>query len=181
MPPVIAEIDRLSRVVDGLLELARSDGKRPMRVALDVSAVLKERADAWVALAEERQIDLRLAPMPGNHRLMARACPGHVDQILDNLLANAFDATPVGGDVTLSAASSNGHVQIHVLDSGVGMIASDRARAFDRFWRSEAAPPEGTGLGLAIVAQLVRVSGGTIRLESRVEGGIDAVVILDGA
>ena len=59
------------------------------------------------------------------------------------------------------------------------MSAPDRARAFDRFWRSEGAPRDGTGLGLAIVAQLVRVSGGTIRLDPGAWGGIDAVVRLE--
>ncbi len=178
---VIAEIDRLSRVVDGLLELARSDGKRPGRVALDVGEVLKERADAWSALAEERHVALRCDFAGGGRQasLTALACPGHLDQVLDNLLANALDATPVGGDVSLTAESHSGHVDVHVIDSGSGMSASDRARAFDRFWRSEGAPRDGTGLGLAIVAQLVRVSGGTTWLEAAPGGGTDAVVRLE--
>jgi signal transduction histidine kinase len=175
--PAIAEIDRLSRVVDGLLELARSDGKRPARVALEVGEVLRERADAWGALAEERQVSLRSEATTSS--LTALACPGHLDQILDNLLANALDATPAGGEVSLAASSQDGHVDIHVVDSGAGMTASDRARAFDRFWRSEGAPRDGTGLGLAIVAQLVRVSGGTSWLDAAPGGGIDAVVRLE--
>jgi signal transduction histidine kinase len=174
---VIAEIDRLSRVVDGLLELARSDGRRPARVKLDVGDVLQERADAWSALAEERQVTLRFA-VPGEH-ITALACPGHLDQILDNLLANALDATPADGEVSILAERSAGHVDVHVVDTGRGMSAPDRARAFDRFWRSEGAPRDGTGLGLAIVAQLVRVSGGTIRLDPGAWGGIDAVVRLE--
>jgi len=175
--PVIAEIDRLSRVVDGLLELARSDGKRPARVALEVGEVLRERSDAWGALAEERHVLLRSEAT--TTPLTALACPGHLDQILDNLLANALDATPAGGEVSLAASSQDGHVDIHVVDSGAGMTASDRARAFDRFWRSEGAPKDGTGLGLAIVAQLVRVSGGTSWLDAAPGGGIDAVVRLE--
>jgi signal transduction histidine kinase len=178
---VIAEIDRLSRVVDGLLELARSDGKRPGRVALDVGEVLKERADAWSALADERHVALR-CDFAGSGRqasLTALACPGHLDQVLDNLLANALDATPAGGEVSLTAESHSGHVVVHVVDSGSGMSASDRARAFDRFWRSEGAPRDGTGLGLAIVAQLVRVSGGTTWLDAAPGGGTDAVVRLE--
>jgi signal transduction histidine kinase len=174
---VIAEIDRLSRVVDGLLELARSDGRRPARVELDVGEVLVERADAWGALAEERHVTLRVAV--GDEHLTALACPGHLDQILDNLLANALDATPLGGEVSVTAERGTGHVDVHVVDSGGGMSAADRGRAFDRFWRSEGARRDGTGLGLAIVAQLVRVSGGTIRLDSATSGGIDAVVRLE--
>jgi signal transduction histidine kinase len=66
-----------------------------------------------------------------------------------------------------------------VVDTGPGMSAADRARAFDRFWRPEGARHEGTGLGLAIVAQLVRVSGGSAWLEAAEGGGVDAVVRLE--
>jgi signal transduction histidine kinase len=122
-------------------------------------------------------VTLRFA-VPGEH-ITALACPGHLDQILDNLLANALDATPADGEVSILAERSAGHVDVHVVDTGRGMSAPDRARAFDRFWRSEGAPRDGTGLGLAIVAQLVRVSGGTIRLDPGAWGGIDAVVRLE--
>jgi signal transduction histidine kinase len=180
--PVIEEIDRLSRVVDGLLELARSDGRRPAREVVDVGEVLRERADAWSALADERHVTLRCEPASSSppSPLRALACPGHVDQILDNLLANALDATPAGGQVSLTASAQAGHVDLHVVDSGPGMSATDRGRAFDRFWRSEGAPRDGSGLGLAIVAQLARVSGGTAWLDAAPESGIDAVVRLEG-
>jgi len=107
------------------------------------------------------------------------ACPGHVEQILDNLLANALDATPAGGNVSLSATRVANSIEIHVIDDGPGMSLPDRERAFDRFWRHEGAPHGGSGLGLAIVAQLARMSGGTARLDASPGGGIDAVVRLE--
>ena len=113
--------------------------------------------------------------------MRALAGPGYLEQVLDNLLANAFDATPPGGAVRLSVVRTGDDVDVHVIDSGRGMRAEDRARAFDRFWRSEGSSADGSGLGLAIVAQLVHVSGGTCWLEAGPAGGIDAVVRLQAA
>ncbi|MGO8877297.1 MAG: ATP-binding protein [Acidimicrobiales bacterium] len=183
LAPAIAETDRLSRVVDGLLSLARTEGARPVRQPVDVGLALRERLEAWSALAEERQVSLAddsAAAAPGQGvALSALACPGHVEQVLDNLLSNALDATPPGGRVSLSARRLDDGIEIHVVDTGPGMSAADRARAFDRFWRREGAQHAGSGLGLAIVAQLVRVSGGRTWLEAAPGGGVDAVVRLE--
>jgi len=181
--PAVAEADRLSRIVDGLLTLARAEGTRPTREPIDIEAALCDRADAWGALAEERQVQLSSSSVtqggPQRSAPQALACPGHVEQILDNLLANALDATPAGGNVSLSATRVANSIEIHVIDDGPGMSLPDRERAFDRFWRHEGAPHGGSGLGLAIVAQLARMSGGTARLDASPAGGIDAVVRLE--
>jgi signal transduction histidine kinase len=183
--PALAEADRLSRIVDGLLTLARSEGGvRPAREVVDVESVLRDRAEAWGALAEERQVTLTCElPAAGPHEsaLRALACPGQLEQILDNLLANALEATPAGGKVSLDAHRLGERVEVHVIDDGPGMSAADRTRAFDRFWRREGAPHGGTGLGLAIVAQLARISGGTAWLDAAPGGGVDAVVRLEAA
>jgi signal transduction histidine kinase len=185
LAPALAEADRLSRIVDGLLTLARGEGGlRPAREVVDVEAALRDRAEAWGALAEERQVTLscELPPAgPYEWELRAFACPGHVEQVLDNLLANALEATPPGGKVSLGALRISGRVEVHVIDNGPGMSAADRTRAFDRFWRREGAPHGGTGLGLAIVAQLARISGGTAWLDAAPGGGVDAVVRLEAA
>ena len=104
----LAEADRLSRIVDGLLTLARTEGGvRPMRERVDVKDVLLDRADAWSALAEERQValtcELPAAVEQQGPILMALGCPGHLEQILDNFLANALEATPAAGSVILRA------------------------------------------------------------------------------
>lgn len=182
--PAIAEADRLSRVVDGLLALARTDGTRPGREPVDVAEALRERVEAWGPLAEERQVRLVAAEGPGaadgrDGAATALACPGYLEQVLDNLLANALDATPEGGTVTLAGGRDGDAVEIHVVDTGPGMSAEERTRAFDRFWQKDGEPHEGAGLGLAIVAQLVRASGGSARLEAAPGGGLDAVVRLE--
>jgi signal transduction histidine kinase len=178
----LAEADRLSRIVDGLLSLARAEGGvRPPREAIDVGAALRDRAEAWTALAEERQVSFESPPAATSQTqpLTALACEGHLEQVLDNLLANALEATPAGGKVSMDAVRVGDRVEVHVVDNGPGMSPADRTRAFDRFWRPEGASYGGTGLGLAIVAQLARMSGGTAWLDASSTGGVDAVVRLE--
>ena len=88
--------------------------------------------------------------------------------MLDNLLANAIDATPAGSTVTVTAHGR----ELHVVDEGPGLTRPSRERAFDRFWRASKAP--GSGLGLSIARRLVELDGGTIELRAASTGGIDA-------
>jgi signal transduction histidine kinase len=182
------EVLRLSRLIDGLLALTRAEGARAERQVIDVTNVLEERQDAWSALADERTVDLVVAESTSAagtaaqvDRAYARVVPGDLEQILDNLLANALDATPAGGHIALSANGDRGHVILHVRDTGPGMTADERACAFDRFWRGTAAGDGSTGLGLAIVHQLVRANGGDIHLGSGDGSGLDVAIILDRA
>lgn len=178
----LAEADRLSQVIDGLLVLARADGARPAREVVDVAAVLADRADAWAALAAERGVTLTNEwGRTGDTAVLVMACRGFIDQVIDNLLANALDATPAGGSIRMTLDPLRDSVDVHVIDSGVGMTADERARAFDRFWRGLTPRGEGTGLGLTIVTRLVRVCGGTCRLDEAPGGGVDAVATFRAA
>ena len=172
---VLGEIDRLSRVVDGLLLLARSEGRRPAREVVDLGEIAAERRDAWAALAEEAGIRLDFED-PG--RLVAAwFVPGHLEQILDNLLANAVEATPSGKGVRLVVETAGGRSEVHVIDEGRGMAEEERVHAFDRLWRGAGSRPgSGSGLGLAIVRQLARASGAEVELRVADGGGVDAVV-----
>jgi signal transduction histidine kinase len=176
---MLAELDRLSRVVDGLLLLARSEGKRPERTTVDAAAVVAERCQAWAALAEEAGVRLEGSAGPG---VAVRMVAGYLDQILDNLLANALEATPPGRAVRVYAALNHGVVEIHVVDQGRGMAAEDRRRAFDRFWRGNGSRAgAGSGLGLAIVRQLAGACGAEAELLEAPGGGVDAVVRIPSA
>jgi signal transduction histidine kinase len=170
-----AEVDRLGRLVDGLLALARADRRPVPAQPVDVGAVVAERAGAWAALAEELGVAIR-TDVPG--RLGALAAPGTLEQVLDNLIENALGASPAGGAVTLSAAAVPGAVEVRVADQGPGIPPADRERAFDRFWRAPHAVGDGTGLGLAIVRRLVRADGGDVVLDEAPGGGLEAVVTL---
>lgn len=186
----VAETQRLSRTIDGLLALARADraAGEPPSGTVDPRTVLEERREAWSSLADERDVTLAVengqAPGPGR----VRATPDRVVQILDNLLANAFDAAPPGTRIALRAqpAPAGGWIELHVLDEGPGLSAEDRRRAFDRFWRGGGARPAGqslggSGLGLSIVRRLVMADGGEVELCPRPDGGTDAVVRLVAA
>jgi signal transduction histidine kinase len=110
--------------------------------------------------------------------LWARAPIGGMEQILDNLLANAIAAAPPGSQVTVSASSVGRDVELRVNDQGPGLAPDQRAQAFERFWRGDSSSP-GTGLGLPIVRQLARLAGGDARLEVGDGGrGLAAVVVL---
>jgi signal transduction histidine kinase len=172
----IAETLRLSRVIDGLLALAQAEGSRPGRTQADVVQVVAGRRAAWSAYAEEHGVDLR-ADVP-EHPVPASLVNGHLEQILDNLIDNAIEATPAGRAVTLVVRTGSPAVEVHVIDEGPGMSPDEMARAFDRFWQGERGERAGTGLGLPIAAQLARAGGGTLRLHPASGGGVDALISL---
>ena len=173
------ELGRLSRLVDGLLAVARAENVVPVPTAVEVAEVAQERVVAWHPVADDRGIALE-ASQAGRAAGWARASvmawigEGHLEQILDNVIANALDALSAGGHVTVTAAVTGAGAQITVADDGPGMSAEDRERAFLRFTTSN---PNGTGLGLAIVHRLVTSNGGTARLAETPGGGL--TVILD--
>jgi len=170
----LEELERLSALVDGLLTLARADRAASTPAELDVASGLGERVDAWSALAEEQQVRL-VARVEG--RLHALATPGRLEQVLDNLLANALEVAPTGSDIELTAARSGPLVEIRIRDRGPGMSSEEIAHAFDRFWRG-GADEAGFGLGLAIVQRLVHADGGEIELRPREGGGLEAILRL---
>jgi signal transduction histidine kinase len=177
----IAEVDRMARMVDGLLTLARADrGERGPLAPVDIRPIVEERVLTWIPLAEERSIELTNAVV-GATWVMGDA--DRLTQVIDNLIANALDALN-DGMVTVWAApreTEPSTVDVHVTDNGPGMTPHERSRAFDRFWRADPRRRGdfgGSGLGLAIVAKLVRADSGEVRLDETPGGGLDAVVTL---
>ncbi|HET7518507.1 MAG TPA: ATP-binding protein [Actinomycetes bacterium] len=171
----VAETGRLARLVDGLLALVRAEAAPTRRGVVDLAAVAADRQAAWAPLAAEQQVELTLAPVPATP---VWAVPGAVEQVLDNLLANALRVAPAGSRVELAVRQAGGWVELHVTDQGPGMPADQRERAFDRFWRGPTTDQDGTGLGLAVVRQLLEASGGTAELRPNPGGGLDAVAHL---
>ncbi|MGW7298343.1 sensor histidine kinase [Streptomyces sp. NPDC054829] len=184
----VTETDRLARMVEGLLAMARLEEDAATPLPVDVGEVCAERHRTWQPLFEREGVDLVLFAGSVGPVL---AVPGAVEQILDNLLSNALRASPVESTVTIelrlsrnarALRDSRPHwVDLHVTDEGPGMNPEQRKRAFDRFWRAPGAPKGGTGLGLSLVQRLAMASGGSATLHAATTGGLDAVVRLPSA
>ncbi len=170
---VLSEVGRLNRLVDSLLALARNESRTPVLEALDVHDLVVERVEYWRPYAEEHGLELEVS-VPNDVSVVV--IDGALEQILDNLLSNAFDATPRGGTIRVTMARVASKVELHVTDTGVGLTREERTFAIRRFWRGRHGDKDGSGLGLAIVDQLVRFSGGSVELREASGGGIDATV-----
>ena len=170
------EIARLSRLVDGLLAVARAENVVTEPVAVAVAGVLRDRVAAWAPVADERGVDL--ASADSEPPVQASLGDGHLEQILDNLLANALDAVPAGGQVRVSAAPGERGVRIVVADTGPGMDKAQREAAFRRFASNTSG---GTGLGLAIVHRLVTSNGGSAALSDTPGSGLTVTLDLPAA
>ena len=164
------ELARLSRLVDGMLAVARAENVVPQPVPVAIGEVVAERAAAWRPVAEDRGIELSAEADGGDVVLLG---DGHLEQILDNLLANALDAAGKGNHVRVRTSAIADGTRLVVSDDGPGMTADDRDRAFLRF---ATASPNGTGLGLAIVHRLVTSNGGLARLAETPGGGLSVIM-----
>ena len=148
----ISEMARLTRLVDGLLVLARAEATTPVvREVVDAAAVAADRGAAWAPLAAENGVALTLESGPP---APVWALPGALEQVLDNLLANALRHAPAGSQAHLATRRVGGWIELHVIDQGPGMTSDQRERAFGRFWRAPGADQEGSGLGLDAVVRL---------------------------
>jgi len=168
------EIARLSRMVDGLLAVARAEKVVAEPVPVPVDAVIRDRTAAWRPAAEERDVTLAAVSLGA---VRARLGEGHLEQILDNLLANALEAVPAGGKVTVSAAPAGTGALLVVADDGPGMTPQQQRAAFRRFSSTRG----GSGLGLAIVHRLVTSNGGSAVLSDTPGGGLTVTLDLPGS
>ncbi len=167
---IVANTERMQRLVDNLLDLARLEAGhwRPEPEPLDVAELAR---DTWDSLTERRQIPevkfvVETAPRAEN----VVADPDAVRQILTNLLENALRYTPAGGQITCRSTIDGTGIAISVTDTGSGIAPEHLPRIFERFYRSDAARSReegGTGLGLAIVKHLVEAHGGRVSAGSR--------------
>ncbi|SDM68906.1 sensor histidine kinase [Allokutzneria albata] len=175
-----AEVVRMSRLVSGLLALAKAEGMVAPPEPVEVAALVEDRFEVWSPVAAERGVRL-VAELP-EEDLRVLAGPGQLEQVLDNVLSNALEVSPEGGVITVRAGAAGDRVDLVVLDQGPGLSEQDRERAFDRFWRGPALTGRGgSGLGLAIVKQLVADSAGSVRLVAAPGGGLGVRLSLRAA
>jgi signal transduction histidine kinase len=170
---MIAETNRLGRLVDGLLAVARAEASPSAPASVDLGEIVTDRIAAWEPVADEREVSL--SGSGGSVR--AAATPGHVEQVLDNLIDNALEAAAPRGQITVRAGYRDGRALLIVADDGPGMSVDRMAHAFDRFV-TDRAGNGGSGLGLTVVERLVASDGGTIDLRQTPGGGLTVDVSL---
>lgn len=165
---VLADAERLTETVQGLLRLARAERlRREGSERADLAAVVETRVEAHRRQAEARGLTLTLHT-PEAPVLIAAAEPPVVE-VADNLLQNALKYTPPGGRVDVVVTQRDGAAVLDVRDTGVGMEAGEVRRAFERFFRSDAPAVQaqpGSGLGLAVVRAVVEAYGGEVHASS---------------
>jgi PAS domain S-box-containing protein len=172
------ESERLAHLIDDLLSLSRLEsGATPFQPRpVDINQLLRDLSDDRRALADEQQINLEidasgsLPPTPGDSRLLT--------QVFTNLLTNAMNYTPRGGQITLrTRIHQDGERQwavAEVEDTGLGIDPEERSLIFQRFFRgraSQSTGAPGTGLGLAICKEIAELHGGRIEVDSAPDQG----------
>lgn len=174
MQIVVEEVERINHIVEGLLDFARQQDIRLAPMDLSPVAV---RVMALVAAAAERR-HVRLSNrLPEACRVIGNT--GKIEQVLLNLVQNAMEAVPDGGDVTLLAVlREEGGVPgwaVHVSDTGCGIPAEDLEKLFTPFFTRK---EKGTGLGLAICHKIVEAHCGRIEVSSEAGTGTTFTVWL---
>jgi len=173
---MLNQSDRLTRLVDQLLDLSRLEsGDVPLQLEAVALAPLVEQVVSEVAVSRPdgaRSLDVHndvpadLPPLEADRE--------RLHQVLFNLLDNAFRFTPAGGSVRIRAARENGACEVSVEDTGPGIPEEHLPLVFERFYRvdpSRSRDDGGTGIGLAIARSVVEAHGGRIWAESALGGG----------
>lgn len=165
-------LKRIQQIVKDLRDFARLDESDLHEV--DLNAGITSTINIIRSRAKKQQVALQLdlQPLP-----LVSCYPAKVNQVVLNLVANAIDACPTGGTVTVQTEASAGEVAIHVRDTGIGIPTAIRERVFDPFFTTKP-PGQGTGLGLSISYQIVQDHGGRIEFDSVPGQGTHFVVRL---
>jgi two-component system sensor histidine kinase HydH len=157
------EVARLREIADEFLEFARPFvlNRRPT----PLRPLLERLMQALSPYFREANIHAQLQ-IAGEPEAMID--PARIEQVLRNLIQNAIQAMPNGGQLTLRAGEENGKLYLQVQDNGVGILPEIRDKIFSPFYTTRT---RGTGLGLSIVQKIVQAHEGEVRLECPPEGG----------
>ncbi|MCB9852088.1 MAG: heavy metal sensor histidine kinase [Phycisphaerales bacterium] len=176
----IEEYDRLSRLTDDLLVLARADAGQSLiqRSPVVLAAAVRDVVELFGAVAEERKIELAF---DNGVEVTIDADAERIRQVLSNVFDNALKFTPSGGRVDVDLTANADFVTIKVADTGSGIDPANLPHVFDRFYRADAARTRSTGgfgLGLPICRTIVEAHGGTITIDSTPGSGTSVVINL---
>ena len=172
-----SEGTRMSRLVDDLLLLARTDrGAAPQSEPLDTADLVSTAVEGAQAAYPQRSFEVTVdpeVPLYGDYDQLLR--------VVRNLVTNAAVHTAPGGPIRVSAYRDGSDSVLRVDDSGPGLPPDEAAQVFDRFWRADKARTRargGSGLGMSIVRSIVEAHGGTVRFDSSVRSGSTVTVRL---
>jgi two-component system, NtrC family, sensor kinase len=163
---IIKQSFRASEIVNNLLKFSRTGGSEYLEV--DVNRVIRETLALVEPMLRASKITLNTqlaSDLPGVH-----GNSGKLQQVFMNLIMNARDAMPYGGELTLATESEDSTVRVEVSDNGVGIPAEHLSKIFDPFFTTKSTS-RGTGLGLAVSYGIIREHGGKIEVESAVGKG----------
>jgi len=167
----LEEIDRLTELSEDLLLVTRAEARLEAahRAPTDMAALVDERLDRMHRLFEERDLKVRTALPSSQPAVMID--PELMRRLLDHLLENALQYTPLGGTIAVALETPTpGAVRLTVENSGPGIAATDLPHVFEPFYRADAARTRGVdggaGLGLALVASVAQLHGGRARAAS---------------
>jgi signal transduction histidine kinase len=156
---VQAEVRRLQVILEEFLGFAGAP--EPRLVPVDLNEKLRALVEFHEPDMREQQVSLRFYPGSGVGLV---ACDwDHLQAAVVNLMRNAKEATPPGGEVLLSTVREPGHVLVRVTDTGAGIAEELQGRVFEPYFSTKKA---GTGLGLPTVRRVVEEHGGTVTLQS---------------
>ncbi|HSI63543.1 MAG TPA: HAMP domain-containing sensor histidine kinase, partial [Candidatus Saccharimonadia bacterium] len=163
------EIERLTRIVDGLGLLTKADASQItlQKESLRFDELVRDAAEDTKALAEAQQIKV-VCMMPEN--VIVQGDRHRMRQLLLILCDNAVRYNREGGSITLTLTQNAGAAVLSVRNTGIGIAPTDQSLVFERFHRGESARQanvEGCGLGLPIAQWIVRAHGGSLTFQSR--------------
>lgn len=168
------EADRMGRLVDELLTLARLDQQPELRFKnVDLSRLVRDAAEDLRAQQPDRPVKV-----DADGALLVQADESGLRQVLGNLVGNIRTHTPADVPATLALQRQDGVVRLCVADEGPGLAEEDAARIFDRFFR--AGDGAGSGLGMAIVQGVVTAHGGEVAVRTAPGKGLAVTVTLPG-
>jgi PAS domain S-box-containing protein len=157
-----------ARLVNDLIDAAKisSGGIEIHADLIELETLVEGHVETWQLMAAGKHVGFDY--VPDSHRHRVNADTERLLQVLNNLLENAFNHTPKGGNVTLRVESRGAHVAVTVRDDGTGLSAEDLGRVFTPFWRlrTPGNDHKGLGLGLAIAEHLVKGHGGELSVDS---------------
>lgn len=174
---VLSEADRLSSLVEELLDFSRMQSGRLTvnTMPIDVSVLLTDTANMYTELARQQGIDLMLTA-PADAAIVL-GDPDRLKQVFVNIIDNAVKYTQKGGLVLVTQSLEEGCVRIMVKDTGVGIPAQDIDRVKEKFFKSNKTV-RGSGIGLAVADEIIKQHQGLLFLESTEGVGTTVTIVL---